>query len=101
MLVIGWNGLKKRFDSQCSDSEKLNGFADGLKEQLQLLERKLDGSAKRYEELKSKQRKYHLRLLHVMRKLEVLRAKGLPLSSIELKYYVYIELMIRVLTLIM
>lgn len=40
--------MKRRFSNQCNKAEKLKGYVDGLKEQLELLERSVDGSALRY-----------------------------------------------------
>lgn len=48
MLVVGCDGLKKRFSSQCTKAEKIKSYTDGLKEQLELLERSADGAALRY-----------------------------------------------------
>jgi chromosome segregation ATPase len=91
VLVIGCDGLKKRFSAQCTKADKIKSYADGLKEQLQLLERSLDGSVQRHEELKERQRKHFMRLLQVMRKLEVLRAKGISLTPVETRYREKVE----------
>ncbi len=85
VLIIGCDGLKKQFDELTSNTERLKGYASDQKEQLLTLERALDRSTSRLEELVLRQAKYQLRLLQVMRKLEVLRTKGLPLSAIEVR----------------
>ena len=85
ILVVGCDGLKKRFEDHYSDTEKLKGYVSGLKDQLNVLDRALESSTVRFSELKSRQRRHHLKLLQVMRKLEVLRTKGLPLGSLELR----------------
>lgn len=91
ILVVGCDGLKKRFEDHYSDTEKLKGYVSGLKDQLHVLDRALESSTVRFSELKSRQRRHHLKLLQVMRKLEVLRTKGLPLGSLELRYQEKVE----------
>jgi hypothetical protein len=85
VLVVGCDGLKKRFEDHYSETEKLKGYVNGLSEQLNVLDRALESSTIRFCELKARQRRHHLKLLQVMRKLEVLRTKGLPLGPLELR----------------
>lgn len=91
VLVVGCDGLKKRCDNTLAESGKLSKYADGMLDQLQVVERAVDGTVLRFEELKARQLKYQARLLQVMRRLETLRARGLPLSAMELRYREYLD----------
>lgn len=91
MLVVGCDGLKKRCDNTLAESAKLSKYSDGMLEQLQIVDRALDGTVLRFEELKARQLKYQARLLQVMRRLETLRARGMPLSTTELRYREYLD----------
>lgn len=80
---LGIAGLKKRFEDQGTDCAKYRKQATELREVLETIEKSTRRTSLKVEALKAKQAQLYNRMLSVVRSVEVLRCRGVPVDSSE------------------
>lgn len=77
--------LSRRFDVQNVEAVQQAEFVKEITTTLETLDQAAVRMGKKYEEFKLKQTQLYVKLLYIMRKIEVLRCRGVPLDVNELK----------------
>jgi hypothetical protein len=84
--VIGVDALKSRFDLQQSESAKLKEHTKSVREVLDAVDSSNMQIGARFQSLQMKQIHIYQKMLALLRKVEVLRCKGLPMEQAEMRY---------------
>jgi len=84
--IIGVDALKARFDHQQTETLKLKEHARNLKEVIEAVELSNTQLETRFSGLQMKQVHIYQKLMSLLRKVEVLRCRGLPMEATEVKY---------------
>lgn len=83
--IIGVDALKARFDHQQSETLKLKEHARNLKEVIEAVELSNTQLETRFSGLQMKQIHVYQTLMSLLRKVEVLRCRSVPMESTELR----------------
>lgn len=83
--IIGVDALKARFDHQQAETLKLKEHARNLKEVIEAVELSNTQMETRFSSLRMKQMHIYQKLMTLLRKVEVLRCRGLPMENSEIK----------------
>lgn len=83
MRVLGVDALKARFDQQQAESLKLKEHLQNLREVVDTVELSNTQISTRFNALQMKQVHIYQKLMALLRKVEVLRCRGIPLEESE------------------
>lgn len=81
--MLGIDALKARFDQQQSESLKLKEHTQNLREVLDSVELSNTQIETRFTALQMRQAHIYQKLMALLRKIEVLRCRGLPVEESE------------------
>jgi len=84
--IVGIDALKARFDQQQTEAQQLKEHTRNLKEVIEAVELSNTQMSSRFSSLQMKQVHIYQHLLTILRKVEVLRCRGVPLEQNEIRY---------------
>lgn len=87
VLEVGAAALDRRFEEQKTQAKTLKEYSDGVLSALTAVDKTSRFVSNKMEELQAEQARLYHKMLVVMRKLELFRRHGTPISADEQRYY--------------